>query len=260
MKKILLLCTLLASVMTGVAQNDWAGKRVGVLGDSMTDPRNKSANYHYYDYLRDSLGIVPYIFARSGNQWHQIYTYAEKMIEERGDSLDAILIWAGTNDYMHSTPMGQFYTERDTIVNYNGKMVPRKARDFVMVDSTFCGRINRVMSLLKHRYPRQQIVIMTPPHRGLANLAERNVQPHENIANGQDLYIEDYVHALCRAGELWSVPVIDVFSLCGLYPMDDSYNQYINRPESDRLHPNNEGHIRIGKTILGQLRNLPSRF
>ncbi len=246
--------------------SQWNGKRVGFLGDSMTDPRYRQRN-HYCDYLRDSLGIVPLVYARSGNQWHQIYDRANELIKAEGDNLDAIIIWAGTNDYFHGAPMGQFYTERDTVVNYNGKMVPRKCRDFVFSDSTFCGRINKVLSMLRHRYPTKQIILMTPPHRGYANFNETNVQPDENVANGQGLYIEDYVHAIKQAGEYWSMPVIDVFTLSGLYPLEPEQRMYFAEPDGypdrtryDRLHPSREGHIRLGKLLQWQLLALPAGF
>jgi len=253
------------------SKSPWNGKRVGFLGDSMTDPR-VATNYHYYDYLRDSLGITPLVYARSGNQWNQIYQRAEEMIKANADKLDAIFIWAGTNDYMHACPIGQFYTERDSVVNFNGQMVTRKCRDFVFTDSTFCGRINRLLSMLKHRYPTKQIILMTPPHRAFANFSDPakqkwNVQPDENVANGLGLYIEDYVHVLKQASELWSIPCIDLFTLCGLYPLEPEHGRYFADPEVDpnsvrydRLHPNRAGHIRIGQTIRAQLMALPPTF
>ena len=249
--------------------SQWNGKRVGFLGDSMTDPRNRATQYHYYEYLRDSLGITPLVYARSGNQWNHIRQRAEEMIKAEGDNLDAIFIWAGTNDYNHGAPIGQFYTERDTVVDYNGKMVPRKCRDFIYTDSTFCGRINQLLSMLKHRYPTKQIIIMTPPHRGYANFSDPannkfNVQPDENIANSQGLYLEDYVNTLKQAGQYWSVPVIDLFSLSGLFPMEPAHGIYFAEPDGypnsvryDRLHPSRAGHIRLGQTLLQQLQTLP---
>ena len=251
------------------AKSPWNGKRIGFLGDSMTDPRNRATAYHYYDYLADSLGIAPLVYARSGNQWHQIYDRAEELIKAHGDQVDAIFLWAGTNDYMHGCPIGQFYTERDTVVDVNGKMVPRKCRDFIYCDSTFCGRINRVLGMLKHRYPTKQIVLMTPPHRGYANFSDPsrnkfNVQPDENVANEQGLYIEDYVHVLKQACEYWSIPCIDVFTMSGLFPMEPTQGVYFAEPDGypdkvryDRLHPSRAGHIRLGQLIRAQLNAIP---
>ena len=245
--------------------NPWKGKRVGFLGDSMTDPNNNATQYYYYTYMQDSLGIVPRVYARSGNKWKEIYQRATDMISKEGDALDAIFIFAGTNDFFHSVPMDDFYADHDTIVNVNGQMVPRKHRVWNYSDDSFCGRLNKVLSMLKHRYPQQQIVVMTPIHRAYANFSDvakqkYNIQPNEDFSNAEGLYIEDYVHAIKQACEYWSVPCIDLFTLSGLYPLDDSYTQFFANPETDRLHPNEAGHIRLGQTIVSQLKALPATF
>lgn len=240
--------------------SQWKGKRVGFLGDSMTDPRNASAKAKYWEYLEELLGITPEVYARSGYQWDGIYNKAVEMHEAVGDSIDAIIIWAGTNDYNHSKPIGEFYTEYADSANVNGIISPRMHREFVMTDSTFCGNINRVMAYLKSNYPTQQIIIMTPIHRGYACFNEKNVQPDENFANGQGLYLETYIDTLKRAGTLWGVPVIDMHSLSGLYPNFDSHTRYFHSSESDRLHPNADGHFRIARTLQYQLLALPSTF
>ena len=50
----------------------WQGKRVAYLGDSVTDPRNKAAKTKYWAFLRDWLGITPYVYAVSGREWNDI--------------------------------------------------------------------------------------------------------------------------------------------------------------------------------------------
>lgn len=116
------------------------------------------------------------------------------------------------------------------------------------------------MSYLKEHFPQQQIVIMTPIHRGFARFSDKNVQPEENFANAQNLYIEDYVDALRKAASVWSVPLIDLYSLSGLYPLADSHAQYFSDKDSDRLHPNSAGNYRLAKTIQYQMMAIPSGF
>ena len=164
------LLTLLFCLFTAFAcMAQWQGKRCAFLGDSMTDPNNRAANYHYYDYLRDSLGIEPRVYARSGHQWHQILEKAKLMQQTDSTTIDAIFIWAGTNDYNHGIPIGQFFTERDTICNRNGKMVAARHREWCMNDTTFCGRINMCLSWLKHNYPTMP-VLGCALHRPLSRL------------------------------------------------------------------------------------------
>ena len=85
------------------------------------------------------------------------------------------------------------------------------------------------------------------------------MQPHENYANGIGLYLEEYVETLKKAGIYWSVPVIDLHGLSGIFPVSDAFLPYCTG-ETDRLHPNAKGHYRIAKTIQYQLLALPSGF
>lgn len=237
----------------------WDGKKVAYLGDSMTDPHSTSTTAWYWQYMKELMNMDHYVYARSGYQWTHIYQMAQKLYNERGQDIDAILIWAGTNDY-RETPVGEFFTEKDTLTNYNGKSVARRYRTHIMTDSTFCGRINKVMSFLKTHYPTKQIIIMTPIHRGHADFSERNVQPDENFTNATGIYLEPYIDALKAAGQYWSVPVIDLYSLSGLYPVYESNTPYISKEKTDRLHPNALGHYRLARTIQFQLLALPSSF
>ena len=137
-------------------------------------------------------------------------------------------------------------------------MVTRKYRTLIEDNSTFCGRINKVMSFLKQNYPDQQIVIMTPIHRGFAKFSETNVQPEENFSNDLGLYIDDYVYELRTASSVWAVPLIDLYSLSGLHPVLDAHTKYFSDADTDRLHPNSAGNFRLAKTIQYQLLTLPS--
>lgn len=266
MKLVLSFLLALFVSATSAQYNPWQGKRCAFLGDSMTDPSNKAATYHYYDYLQDSLGIEPRVYARSGHQWHQILEKAKLMQQTDSTTIDVIFIWAGTNDFNHGIPMGKFYAERDTTCNRNGKIVAARHREWLMNDTTFCGRINMCLSWLKHNYPTKQIIVMTPIHRAFADFSDpsrgrMNIQPDENFTNTQGLYIDDYMDALRQACRYWAVPCIDLYQDSGLYPIEDEHGQYFAEPVTnpvtgryDRLHPNNAGHIRLGKTIQAHLR------
>jgi len=242
------------------SNSQWQGKRVAYLGDSMTQKSKDGTNTIYWEYLSELLGIEPYVYGISGNQWDGIYKQALKLREEKGTAVDAILIFAGTNDYNHGVPIGKFYSETTKETNYNGNTVTRKYRTLLENDSTFCGRINKVLIFLKTNFPEQQIIIITPIHRGYAKFSETNVQPEDRFANEQGLYIDTYVDALKQAASYWAVPLIDLYSLSGLYPLADSQAKYFNNADSDRLHPNALGNYRLAKTIQYQLLALPSTF
>jgi lysophospholipase L1-like esterase len=239
--------------------SQWNNKRVAYLGDSMTQkPRDGSAVY--WEYLAKLLGIEPFVYGISGHQWHDIYDQAVKLKNERGTDIDAIFIFAGTNDYNNNVPLGKFFSETEKEANHDGQNVIRKYRAAIQNDSTFCGRINKVISYLKTHFPMQQIIILTPLHRGFAKFNEVNVQPEENYCNGQGLYLDAYVKVLKEAALNWSVPIIDLYSISGLHPMSDSHSRYFRDGETDLLHLNSEGNYRLGKTLQYQLLTLPSTF
>ena len=96
----------------------WKGKKVAYFGDSITDPRNKAASNKYWKLLQEWLGITPYVYAVSGRQWTDIERQANLCKEQHGDSIDAILILMGTNDYNNGVPLGQWYVEKEEEVMY----------------------------------------------------------------------------------------------------------------------------------------------
>jgi len=243
-----------------VQTSQWNGKRVAYLGDSMTQPSKNGTNKIYWEYLSEWLEIKPFVYGISGHQWSDFYKQAVKLYEEKGTDLDAIFIFAGTNDYNHGIPMGSFFSETIKNTNHNGKEVTRKYRVIIENDTTFCGRVNKALAFLKANFPKQQIIILTPIHRGFAKFSDTNVQPDENFANGKGLYLDDYVATLKQAASIWALPLIDLHSVSGLYPLADSQAQYFNNANTDRLHPNAKGNYRLALTIFHQLQSLPSTF
>ena len=265
MKKLLFMLMMLCAGMTAQAQSimqhPWQGKRVAYFGDSITDPRNSGSKIKYWGFLQDWLGITPYVYGVSGRQWNDIPRQADKLREEHGDSVDAILIFIGTNDYNAGIPIGEWFVEKEEQVmagiHETKHLVDRRHRYPVMSDSTYRGRINKALDYVKRMYPTKQIVLMTPIHRAEFYANEKNWQPREDYTNKCGEYIDAYVQSVKEAGNLWAVPVIDLNALCGLYPLMDEMAQYFKSAENDRLHPNDLGHERMAKTIMQQLSGLP---
>jgi len=65
---------------------------------------------------------------------------------------------------------------------------------------------------------------------------------------------------LKKAASYWAVPLIDLYSISGLFPLADAQAQYFHNKETDMLHPNAAGDYRLAKTIQYQLLTLPSTF
>lgn len=258
---LLIAALALPSAAQMMVQHPWQGKRVAYFGDSITDPRNKAANNKYWTLLQQWLGITPYVYAVSGRQWNDIPRQADKAKAEHGDSIDAIMIFMGTNDYNNGVPLGKWYDEKEEQVMYgHGKpktLVTRKRQYPCMDKDTYRGRINIAMDYVKRMYPTQQIVILTPIHRQNFHANEKNWQCSEDYTNRCGEYLQAYIDATKETANVWAVPVIDLNALCGLYPMFDEYAQFFKDAETDRLHPNNKGHERMAKTLMYQLLTLP---
>ena len=286
MRRIALVIAILCFALPAVAKqkteikSQWQGARVAYLGDSITDKRQveKGMNDTYWVYLETLLGTKSFVYGISGHEWKHIPGQTDKLIADHGENVDAIMIFVGTNDYNSSIPLGEWYSERVVEVEVTGPkgtksgvMAERKKRTILMDNSTVRGRINIAMAKLKEAYPTKQIILLTPIHRGDAFLSDRNIQPDELHANGVGEYIDAYVDVVKEAGSVWAVPVIDLNSISGLYPLAKSSEPYWRRPSLeksqksgkkriDRLHPNSAGHLRMAQCLAYQLLGYPAKL
>jgi lysophospholipase L1-like esterase len=259
----LLLC--IPAIPQSVLPNHpWQHKRVAYIGDSITDPKNKTTDVRYWNFLQQWLDITPYVYAVSGRQWNDVIHQANQLKSLHGNDFDAIMIFMGTNDFNAAVPLGKWYNETKenvlAAVHKPKAIVKRMRRTPCMDPETFRGRINIALDSLKRMFPDKQIVLLTPIHRANARFSDNNIQPSEQYQNECGEYFTSYVEAVKEAGSIWSVPVIDLYSTCGLMPVLDKYVPYFGNYETDRLHPNRIGHLRIAKTLYYQLATLPCTF
>jgi lysophospholipase L1-like esterase len=242
----------------------WMNKRVAYFGDSITDPRNDGSKLKYWNFLQDWLHITTYVYGVSGRQWNNIPVQTDKLQSEHGDSVDAILIFIGTNDFNEGIPLGEWYDIKEEEVmagiHEPKHIVTRKRMLPVMTTDTYKGRINIALDKLKRTYPTKQIVLITPIHRAGFYRNDKNWQPTEDYYNRCGEPFLRYVEAVKEAGNIWAVPVIDLNALSGLYPLMDEHVQYFKDGAVDRLHPNDKGHERMARTLYYQLSTLPCTF
>lgn len=241
----------------------WFGKKIGYIGDSITDPRLRQAKTKWWKFLEEWLNTTSYVYGISGRQWNDAINQANKLKAEHGDDVDAIMIFLGTNDYNEGIPVGEWYKEsQEEVIAARGSKVKqpylRNKRTFVMDNKTFKGRINLALDSIKRMYPTKQIILLTPIHRGRAYFNDKNWQPTEDYTNWCGEYLDAYVDAIKEAGNVWAVPVIDWNSLSGLYPMHEEEDTFGHA--TDRLHPNDEGMRRMARTLYYQLLTIPCVF
>lgn len=241
----------------------WYGARVGIIGDSISDPNVANGPEKYYWYMAREIGIIPCVVATNGREWNDVIRQANNLKSEYGDDIDAILILMGTNDFNAGVPIGEWFNEEYVQVeaanNEPKSMQTRRHRTPNFDQSTFKGRINMAIDSLKNMYPHQQIILMTPLHRGYAKFGETNIQPDENYTNSCGEYVDAYINAVKEAGSVWAVPVIDLNAISGIFPLNRSQKEYFPR-DRDRLHPTDEGHERIAHALIAWLRCLAPGF
>lgn len=256
---LMVLCLALCNNMIGqiVLTHPWQNLKVAFFGDSVTDPNNKAARKHYWNWLEQWLGITPYVYAVSGREWNDIPNQTRQLSAQHGDDVDAIVVFVGTNDFNAGVPIGRWYDETAADVEAAlGKpkaTVRRLKRTPSMDSSTYRGRINTALDLLKRTYPSKLIVLLTPLHRGYATFGPDNIQPSEAYQNSCGEYVDAYVESVKQAGNVWAVPVIDLNAVSGLNPMVNEQLIYFGDKTTDRLHPNDEGHRRLAQTLYWQL-------
>ncbi|MBQ9659713.1 MAG: SGNH/GDSL hydrolase family protein [Bacteroidales bacterium] len=263
---LLLLLSCTAALAQPQIRSQWEGARVAFLGDSITDARQiGTTNDVYWHMLEDILGIRPYVYGISGHRMNQIIGQGERLEREHGQDVDAIIVFVGTNDYNGGIPLGDWYSysyEQTVAANrQTGRQeVVRRHRELVYDDATFRGRANTTLRWLKTHYPDKQIIFLTPIHRAFAQFSADNIQPPESFSNACGLFIDDYVQAVQEIANVWAVPVIDLNSISGLYPMLDEHAHYFRNADTDRLHPNTPGHVRMAWALAYQLLGYPAAF
>ena len=255
---IVALVAMSAGCCSLTAKHPWDGAKVAVIGDSITDPKI-TWWHHWWKQLGEQTGLVPTAYAVSGQRWSHVLGHVEAM-EADGFEPDAILVFMGTNDFNSNVPLGEWWHVAPEEVDRNGMMTSCQKRTFDFSPNTFRGTINRALSRLKHDYPDRQIVLLTPIHRGYFTCGKTNVQPDEAYANKVGLWLDDYVRCVREAGDIWSVPVIDLHAEGTLYPSDPSYGNCFNRADTDLLHPNTEGCRRLAMVVAARLRTIPMTF
>jgi lysophospholipase L1-like esterase len=182
------------------------------------------------------------------------------MLEDHKTEVDAIFLFAGTNDFNGNTPLGDWFIEgeKSVLKDLNSKeKQKRRFREFNFNTDSFKGSINSVLAFLKEAYYDKQIVLLTPIHRAYATFGEQNVQYDEMYSNAIGNFFDEYVATVKEAANIWSCELIDLNSASGLFPLyDKSADKYFCNIATDRLHPNVAGHKRLADTILSKLGNI----
>ena len=123
-------------------KNHWQNRKTAFLGDSITDVIHVGTTKNYWQFLEEMLQLQPLVYGINGQQFCDIPGQAEKLFNDHGSDVDAVMVFAGTNDYSCGLPLGEWYTYADCQVNCRGEEVIRSKRSLSFDNMTFRGRIN----------------------------------------------------------------------------------------------------------------------
>ncbi len=213
------------------------GKKINFLGDSITagvGPDKLENTFLYVLQRNEELAEVRN-YGISGSRIARQSTYLTEGKEfayvdrymHMDDDADVIVVFGGTNDYGH------------------GDAKLGEPDDFV--ENTFYGACNKLMDGLINKYPTATIVFMTPIQRS----ASPNPYRTELTKYGASLL--DYVNIIKERAQFYSIPVLDLYSMSGIHPVNDKNRQTFC---PDGLHPNNKGNEVIANLLANFLKSL----
>ncbi len=217
------------------------GKKALFLGDSITEGVGTSSPEHIYlNVLKEKYGMAQCVnYGISGSRIarcaglpiSELTAYNEDFclrLERMEPDADLVVVFGGTNDFGHgNAPIG---TPQDR------------------TPDTFWGACHYLMEGLMTKYPRAQIVFMTPLHREWEDAASAE---NKNELNSVDLCA--YREILMEAARYYAIPVLDLYSISGIQPQVAA-NRELYLP--DGLHPSDAGNARIANLLGNFLQQL----
>ena len=222
-----------------VRESHWKGKRIGFLGDSITQ------NAEYVNSYANLTGCTAVNYGISATHIAKKNADDTKAFEVRysnmAKNLDMVIVFGGTNDFGH-TDTADFgvFTDGARSTKY-----------------TFYAGLHRLFSGLRKRYPHIPVVIMLPIHHGT------EIDQKEYIVNADKTIVEgtnektgktfrEYVNAIREVAAYYSLIVLDAYSYSGLTPMTEigASNRVFFR---DGLHLNAAGGERLARWMYPQL-------
>lgn len=222
-----------------------SGKKVGALGDSITEGYNTTRTY--LQYLADLSDCTTYNYGLGGSRVVEISGDSVQSFVERASTvrtdLDILFVFGGINDfYWSECLLGEQYTVNSSTGAFT-----------LNTDvTTFHGAYNTIMQTLITRLPTARIYLVTPIHAGRFSTGTKSTW----MRNAKGLTLMDFIAAVKNVGELWGVPVIDLAAEAGMNPnVTASQQAYFNHnvpgtSNPDYLHPDANGHKRIAETLL----------
>lgn len=218
---------------------DLAGKKIVVLGDSITAGAAASSESNvYHQRLKEMLNLGELVaYGIGGTRIARQKTPSKEPLFDqdfnmRADTMDIdadlAVVFGGTNDFGHGlAPMGAFGD--DTVY-------------------TFYGACKCLFEKLIKTY-NGNVVVVTPMHR----FGEDNPFGEDSYKPTAGPLLKDYVHVILETAKSLNLHVCNLWDDYDLNPnLGDNAKYFI----SDGLHPNDEGHKLIAQKLANYLKSL----
>ncbi len=213
------------------------GKKINVLGDSITEGVGTSGPEHQYvNLLAAATGATVRNYGISGTRiarqtvpsttpsFDGDYVARAKQMDK---DADIVVVFGGTNDYGHG----------DAALGDDDSRDPY----------TFYGAMHLLCQELIANYPAGQIVFMTPLHR----LEENRLVNEYGVRNQTNL--AGYCAIIRHVCMTYGIPVLDLYATAGMNPtIPCNMENYL----PDGLHPNDEGNRILADKLEKFLRAL----
>ena len=228
----------------GKSQSPWAGKKLVVMGDSITWGAYADDGEIWWQVLAASLecsevvgnGVGGSCFSTQSDYGTSNSPMVSRYANLPADG-DLYLVFGGTNDYGHGSPLG---TIEDT------------------TDVSFYGAMHIIINGLMAKNPTARIAFMTPLHRyGFGTTASGTKLIYDTTPNEAGYILEDYRDAIIKKCARHGIPVIDTYQLSGMdFSLGQDGSSQFNASAAgvhpwttDGLHPNGEGHRKLAERV-----------
>ena len=220
------------------SKREW--KYITFIGDSITAWTWYDTWYWYFDHLKRMLklgGINVEATAwscvsKTSDYWTSNNPISQRAISDNAKQSDLIIFFAGTNDYWHDTPIGQF------------------ARDTADQDTSMYSAMRITVGKMIAWVVGARIAWMTPLHR---KKLWSDTTKTDDTLNWQNKCLDDYIKVIKEVCATYSVPVIDTNAISGLNPRTLANNEAYF---TDWLHPNERGQLMLARAIKSYIEML----
>ena len=148
-------------------------------------------------------------------------------VDEMDSEADVVVVFGGTNDFGHGDSTIGDFSSRD--------------------ECTFYGALHILCTSLINKYPKADIIFMTPLHR-----VSEDDEVNE-IGLKHEVLLSGYVNIIKEVAGYYGLPVLDLFNTSGIQPKVDIIRE-IYMP--DGLHPSDAGAEKIAKRLYNFLLSL----